>query len=511
MVNIFKEKQNKITFFVFISLLFISLIPLFATKVLPLYDYPNHMVRLHIIHNINTNPVLGQFYTVNWQLLPNLAFDIIGLFFTMIFGADTAGRIFVGLIFIIISTGTVALHYALYKKVSPWILIVFLFLYNEVLLVANLSYLFSVGFFLWVTALWIIFRKQKTWVNIAVFSTITFLLFISHLYGFCLYGLVVVGYELKQHQNAKKSFFRPSKYLILSIAQFVPSLLLYFFVSPTSTSAGSHRIGFASLIEKVISWSYIIDFYHPPLQLVVACLLLLGGAYLIWRRDIVFAKDMLFSAIILFVAFLFAPTGIIGTYFVSQRLPVAITFFLIACISIPHFNTRFRRIIPFAISLLVIIHTGFIYSKWQSFQPIYEDFFNAMNKVERASTIITVIANNGSWHKTLEPSLLYASCFSVIEKPIFVSSLFVYKTQQPLNVKPAYESLVVDGIIFTEGTLKQVQQEGARSSRNPLQNDLLMKYDYVLIVNEEFFPFPISDNFERKYASEKIKLYQKKK
>ena len=40
-------------------------------------DYPNHLARMFVITHIATDPILARMYEVNWNVVPNLAMDLI--------------------------------------------------------------------------------------------------------------------------------------------------------------------------------------------------------------------------------------------------------------------------------------------------------------------------------------------------------------------------------------------------------------------------------------------------
>ena len=50
----------------------LAAVPLFSTVLPPLFDYPNHLARMHLLSEGG-----NQFYAVHWEPLPNLAQDLI--------------------------------------------------------------------------------------------------------------------------------------------------------------------------------------------------------------------------------------------------------------------------------------------------------------------------------------------------------------------------------------------------------------------------------------------------
>src|SRR5215469_2408978 len=69
-------------------------IPLLDFRVPPLSDYINHLARCYVIALDGRDTVLAQFYSIDWQLIPNLAIDLIVPPLARIVDIYTAGQIF---------------------------------------------------------------------------------------------------------------------------------------------------------------------------------------------------------------------------------------------------------------------------------------------------------------------------------------------------------------------------------------------------------------------------------
>jgi pimeloyl-ACP methyl ester carboxylesterase len=52
-------------------------LPILSVQLPPLGDYANHLARMHIIAHVGSDPFLGQYFTITWGILPNLAFDVL--------------------------------------------------------------------------------------------------------------------------------------------------------------------------------------------------------------------------------------------------------------------------------------------------------------------------------------------------------------------------------------------------------------------------------------------------
>src|SRR5258708_946286 len=149
-----------------------------------------------------------------------------------------AGRIFTISIFVAILSGTLALGRALNGRWSALPLIASPFLYNGVLLVGVMNYLFGVGLALWGFAAWVALRECPWGWRIAVSALFVLALFFCHLFALGLYGLALLAFE------THRLWARRSAPLAIRLLNFVatgvpflPALLLLM-AGPTWDSAG---------------------------------------------------------------------------------------------------------------------------------------------------------------------------------------------------------------------------------------------------------------------------------
>src|SRR5260370_942237 len=103
----------------FILLLAITAIPVVLHPWPPISDYINHLARMHVIATIQSDPDLARFYEIDWQLIPNLMMDLIVPWLMRVVNVYAAGQIYTTASFVLILSGTFALHRHLYAPWSP--------------------------------------------------------------------------------------------------------------------------------------------------------------------------------------------------------------------------------------------------------------------------------------------------------------------------------------------------------------------------------------------------------
>src|ERR1700724_2527904 len=70
---------------------FAAIIPVYATRFLPINDYPFHLARMVILAQLD-NPIFARFYEQGSFLLPNLAMDAVAVPLSRFLGPELATR-----------------------------------------------------------------------------------------------------------------------------------------------------------------------------------------------------------------------------------------------------------------------------------------------------------------------------------------------------------------------------------------------------------------------------------
>lgn len=79
----------------------VSAAPLVLPDIPPLLDYHNHLARQYILHRLPDSPILANFYSAAWPATPYPAFDAIVQGLSTALPIDTAGKVFLGLMFLL--------------------------------------------------------------------------------------------------------------------------------------------------------------------------------------------------------------------------------------------------------------------------------------------------------------------------------------------------------------------------------------------------------------------------
>jgi hypothetical protein len=190
---------------------------------------------------------------------------------------------------------------------------------------------------------------------------------------------------------------------------------------------------------------------------------------------------------------------------VSTRLPLAFAFLFVASVGVSRgAGARFRTGLAAVVVGLVVAHTAHVVVKWQSFQPVYAGLQGAIDRVAPASRVRMIVAHCGSWHQLVEPPLLHALGYAVVEKGIFMPGLFASVWQHPIAFSSKYDPLA-------RATPQTFLQCHDTEADDPFTPRLVDEYDFVLVANRAAIPFAVPDYFKTEYESGRWTLYRNRR
>ncbi|CAE6789271.1 MAG: hypothetical protein H8K06_18965 [Nitrospira sp.] len=495
-------------------MLLIALIPLVLVHIPPLVDYPNHLARVHILADNGQHPLLRQYYEIHWDLLPNLAIDILLPPLLTVVSVETAGKLFLGLILTFLAFGTIALHRALHQRWSPWPILAFFFLYNSVFLWGFLNYLFGLGLALLSSALWITLRDRSARLLIPLFSLLAVVLFFAHLFAFGVFALVVLSYEGASwwsHRHAGGRFMETSLGKALPTTV-LPMILLI--LSPTfRTNPADYpfwlrglppppAVTFLPLNVKVEAFKGVLRTEHQGLDRVSAVLLVGLVGVGLWRRQWSLRPSMYLPLAATLGAALAMPASIGTTAVVDIRMPVVVVLLAIASSDWPNWRRRWFVPVALAFSLLFVMRMAVITEGWLETDRHYRQFIAALDQLPEGTRLLSAIklasydANSPRDSRIPETRpMVNLSCWGIIRRSAFVSNLFTAPGQQPVQLTPPMRSLLT------------VEEFLAQAVPIPWDR-FRTQYDYVVVRRTQTLRPPVPSDFVPVTQGEEFTLYR---
>lgn len=435
------QARNFTACFLLVALL--SLAPLFAVALPPLHDYPFHLARADILASLNASSFLRTHYELGSFLLPNVGMDVVLLPLAHLFPILVAGRILLGLILLLMLTGTVALHAALHRRLSIWPLLAGFVLYNWIFLYGFLSYMLGVGLMLWAVAGWVALRERAVGWRLAWAGVLAIMLLFCHLVALGLFGIVVAGMELQRAMRSLRTNRGPALCdLALAAAPFVLALAVFIAVSPAIGEARRPMayhggMGWKPLVAyrslfTTIAWLDVLTLFP----------LLAGLAWALWRRKLRLVFPMALPLGLLALTFAAMPFYLFGSEYGDARLPVAILLVAIASTSVTGLSRRAGWLLGLGALALLSVRSAAIARDWVSASARIAPFTEAFRLVPDGATLYAATtarspsidyrdeAGLAFWHPPLKHIVSLAS----LGRDVFVPSTWSDPFKQPMRV-----------------------------------------------------------------------------
>jgi hypothetical protein len=481
-----------------------ALVPVFTTEVLPLLDWPNHMARMHVLRDFRDSSLLQQYYAVRWRPIPDLAMDLLVPTLGQVMPLNWAGRIFIGLIFLLLVSGTALVHRLLFGRFSYWPLLAFLFLYDRIFLAGFVNYLFGVGLGLVAFALWLALARRPVAVRILLSSVASLALYLSHLFSFGVYGLTVAGLELGRLAQARTPDERLAalKNLPVAAAQAVLPVIL-FFAEPHDPT--SNHVGFGRFVRKADLLFSVFDNYDRLFD--IACFVALLLLFLYgWRRGYIrFAPAMHGPLIALVIAYFAMPSSALTATNLDHRLPIAFALLLVASAAPRGLSRAATRSLAIGIAALFLVRMAIIENHWQASDRYYASLMPAFEPMKQGARIaVAYRARTLNTPPSGQPIAHFAT-MAVGLKDAFVPSLFASPSQQPVQFTHNFKPLANDANPM-DLWREFVEQPGTATGERVAM--LKSEFDYMLFVDHDDFTMTPPDWLQPVLLRPEFQLYR---
>jgi hypothetical protein len=182
------------------AMMLLSSVGLWFTHLPPLTDLLGHMARYHVQLDIAHNPVLQKNWAFKWDLIGNLGVDLLIIPLSSIFGLERAVWIIALLLPPLFVGGLFRVAGALHGKVTATVFVA---------LPIALAYPYHFGFVNFCLASALALHGLASWINLRerstgpvkmglIFTPVTLMIWLCHLYGWALFAVLVGSYELNR-------------------------------------------------------------------------------------------------------------------------------------------------------------------------------------------------------------------------------------------------------------------------------------------------------------------------
>jgi hypothetical protein len=467
-----------------VTFLGVGLIPVLTHPLPPLADYVNHLARTYVVNAIHFDRDLARFYTIEWQIIPNLMIDLIVPVLNWFANIYVAGQMFTILTFVTIISGAMALHRVLFDRWSALPLVAIPLLYNGVMLVGVMNYLFGIGLALWALAAWIWLRDRSWPWRLSTSTLFVVTLFFCHLFAAGLYGLGLLAFELQRLWQRRSEPWQPR--LIDFVASGLPflSVLLLLISGPTWTIDGWRP--YWELAGKIDGLWMVVTVYYDEVAYLLITAAVVAAAIAV-RRGALHVHPMGWSLLVVGALVYFAmPRAMFAAHLADQRLPIALAFMLLACIGLELRTQLARYAFVSALLALIAVRVLEVQLAWDHLAGRTRDFLQSVKMMERGARVLVVRDYDTDTGEVSDNGLVHAASLATIERSALVTTAFTVKGKHILQVRKEFHDFVE-----TEDQLPPAVEflRPSADKRNPGKRyfwDLWPRhYDYVYILLTE--------------------------
>jgi hypothetical protein len=502
-----------------VALTAVAAIPIVLHPWPPISDYINHLARMYVIANAGSDPDLGRFYEVDWQLIPNLMMDLVVPFLARVMNIYLAGQVYTIGCFVLILSGTVALHRQLYGRWSALPLIAAPLLYNNVFLVGTMNYVFGIGLALWAMVAWISLREASAWLRLTVSALFVLALFLCHLFVVGVYGLALLAFELRRlwTEYARIRALDPARstasVLGPLIADFVACGLPFLPVLPMlmlSPTWGLRQTLIWEFPGKFDGLTYVIEVYSHGAAFVLVAAIAFAIGWTSRHRALSFHSFGLLLLGLGAVTYLVLPRVLFETYMADTRLPISLAFMLIACIDLDFQDRIVRRGFAAVLIMLLALRVTEVESMWSSLSGQTDSFRASVQLIDRGAKVLVAYADPDGGDDTRDLGLVHADCLAIIERSALVTTAFTVVGKQIMHARPEFRGRVdtVDGTPPMVSDLLHQVKDGDATSDNYWKR-WTGDYDYLYVLYvDQGYQNPDPAHLTELFAGERFVLYR---
>jgi len=372
-----------------LAILLVSALPLLWPQIPPLVDLPGHIGRYRVAVDLHSSADLQRYYDFRWMLIGNLGVDLLVLPLAPVLGLEPAVKLIVICIPVLTVAGILAVARQIHGRVPPSTLFAVPFAYSYPFNYGFVNFALSAALALLAFALWLRWsRPSKLARRAMIFAPVSCALWVVHVFGWGLLGLLSFSAEVVRLRDEKMSWpgaIRGATVQVLPLT--IPFALILLWRS--RDVSGETKTFFlipwklltvvSTLRDRWLFWDAIG---------VAVCLVVIGAG--LFERRLEFSRKIGFPAIALAVAFLALPYTLFGSAHADMRLaPYVIVAALIAI--------RFRERDTKAEALVAILGLLFVLGRLAgntaSFAIADRDdraITRALDHVSRGAAVLTL-------------------------------------------------------------------------------------------------------------------------
>ncbi len=307
-------------------MILVAFVPLLYPPVPPLVDLLGHMGRYRVQLDLANSPDLQRYFEFNWHIIGNLGVDILVVPLSKLFGLELAVKLIAMAIPPLTVAGFLWVAREVHNRLPPTVLFALPFALGHPFLFGFLNFTLAMALAFLAFGLWLrLGRLGRTGLRAFLFVPISFIIFITHTFGWGTLGLLAFSAEaVRQHDKGMawwKAGLRAALHAAVMLGPVLVMLAWRSTVQHGMTGDWFNLSAKASWIMMALRdrWQWY-DFA----SVAIALAMIVEARR---RPELSFSRNLAFSALVLLAGFLLLPRVVFGSAYADMRLAP----FMIAC------------------------------------------------------------------------------------------------------------------------------------------------------------------------------------
>lgn len=283
-------------------------------------DYPSHLAGFKVMLDHGYDPFLTHYFLFKWEWTGNLGAELLMVPLAPIFGLEPAGRLIVAAIPFLTGLSIIAVAWTLRGRVGVGPILAFAAIWSPSLLMGFLNYSLSLAMALFAFALWVR-MEESPWRRI-VFVPISFGVWLCHVSGWGIMGVLVFGYEWTKRRDWRD---------LVPITK--PWPLVFPLVPMLAGMGANSKVSYGRWGVLEYKWGILykaMRSYDQVFDIASLCVLLAVIVFALLSKR--FDGRVGWAALILLVLTLLVPRQIFGGDYADYRLST--TAVMVACLAV---------------------------------------------------------------------------------------------------------------------------------------------------------------------------------
>ena len=505
-VGLFLKNAKTVLFVAPVLVAMVLLWPLWSVVLPAMSDYPAHVSALYVQMHGAHDPSLSRFYQTQWDLVPDLASEILVPLFAVVVPFLVSVKLFVSLGLLMWVAAPIAIHYALYRRLGVAALAGALFAYNAAFMWGFINFYFAIGLALIVFAAWIATEKYAGVFRTLGFAFATLVLYFSHALGVLLLALLLLFFEMMPAEDGRRGGL--SRRIGVVAAVLAPAMAFFFFLRPHAVDSHKFNINivgsFPARLAAIMQDQFDTAAYVPLAILVV---LVLAG---FWTKRISLHPRMIAVLSALLVFCIFAPSSAGGGWGTHIRFPAVLCLLFFAAMEV---RLEQRQIAALAalVAGLALFNAATLYRDWRGQDRQIAELREATNAIAPGRALFTALDVEAVGEADTRPYRHLAE-YAIMDRQVFVPLMFTTRGQHVVHIQAAYEPIAAlsseQGHEAPLPYLEEFAQGNFRGDANLRYLDRWpCHYDHVIVMHLGKSQSPVPQLLRLRHAYSFFSLY----